>query len=85
VEVFSGAGGLSLGAKRAGIDVRMAIEKDYYAAETYKLNHPNTIMKNVDINTITKIDIEKDSTTLLFGGAPCQGFSISSFFEIPKN
>ena len=78
VEVFSGAGGLSLGAKWAGIDVRMAIEKDYYAAETYKLNHPETIIKNVDIKDIKKIDIEKDSTTLLFGGAPCQGFSTSN-------
>jgi len=78
VEVFSGAGGLSLGAKWAGVDVRMAIEKDYYAAETYKLNHPETIIKNVDIKDIKKIDIEKDSTTLLFGGAPCQGFSTSN-------
>jgi DNA (cytosine-5)-methyltransferase 1 len=78
VEVFSGAGGLSLGAKWAGIDVRMAIEKDYYAAETYKLNHPETVIQNVDIKDIKKIDIEKDSTTLLFGGAPCQGFSTSN-------
>ena len=78
VEVFSGAGGLSLGAKWAGIDVRMAIEKDYYAAETYKLNHPETITKNVDIKNIKEIDIEKNSTTLLFGGAPCQGFSTSN-------
>jgi DNA (cytosine-5)-methyltransferase 1 len=78
VEIFSGAGGLSLGAKWAGIDVRMAIEKDYYASETYKLNHPETITKNVDIKDIQEIDIEKNSTTLLFGGAPCQGFSTSN-------
>jgi len=78
VDLFSGAGGLSLGAIWAGIDVRLAIEKDYYAAETYKLNHPNTIMKNVDINKIKLISIEKDSRTLLFGGAPCQGFSTSN-------
>jgi DNA (cytosine-5)-methyltransferase 1 len=78
VDVFSGAGGLSLGAKWAGIDVRLAIEKDYYAAGTYKFNHPNTTMKNTDINTIKEIEIKKDSVTLLFGGAPCQGFSTSN-------
>ena len=78
VDLFAGAGGLSLGAKWAGIDVRMAVEKDYYAAETYKLNHLATTMKNNDISNIKEIDVEKDSTTLLFGGAPCQGFSTSN-------
>jgi len=78
VDLFAGAGGLSLGAKWAGIDVYMAVEKDYYAAETYKLNHPATTMKNNNISDIKKIDIEKKSTTLLFGGTPCQGFSTSN-------
>jgi len=78
VDLFSGAGGLSLGAKWAGIDVRMAIERDYFAAETYKQNHPETIVKNVDINTIQTIEVEKDTITLLFGGTPCQGFSTSN-------
>jgi len=78
VDLFSGAGGLSLGARWAGIDVRMAIENDYYAAETYKKNHPDTLIKNIDISAIETIDIEKNSPTLLFGGAPCQGFSTSN-------
>ena len=78
VDLFSGAGGLSLGARWAGIDVQMAIEKDYHAAETYKLNHPNTEMKNIDINEIKKIDIDRNAITLLFGGTPCQGFSTSN-------
>jgi DNA (cytosine-5)-methyltransferase 1 len=78
VDLFAGAGGLSLGASMAGIDVRLAVEKDYYAAGTYKLNHPETVMENIDINELEKIDIEKESTTLLFGGAPCQGFSTSN-------
>jgi DNA (cytosine-5)-methyltransferase 1 len=78
VDLFAGVGGLSLGASMAGIDVRLAIEKDYYAAESYKLNHPKTIMKNIDINKIEELNIEKETTTLLFGGAPCQGFSTSN-------
>lgn len=42
VDLFSGAGGLSLGAEMAGITVKYAIEIDSFAAETYKVNHPLT-------------------------------------------
>jgi DNA (cytosine-5)-methyltransferase 1 len=78
VDLFAGAGGLSLGASMAGIDVRLAVEKDFYAAKTYKQNHPNTIIKNIDINEVEKINVSKEWPTLLFGGAPCQGFSTSN-------
>jgi len=77
-DLFSGAGGLSLGARFAGVDVQLAIEKDYYAAETYKKNHPDTIMENDDINEIEKITFSKDDISILFGGTPCQGFSTSN-------
>lgn len=40
VDIFSGAGGLSLGAEMAGYDIRMAVEKDKSAAATYRCNHP---------------------------------------------
>jgi DNA (cytosine-5)-methyltransferase 1 len=78
VELFAGAGGLSLGALMAGIDVRLAIEKDPYAAATYKHNHPNTELKICDVKDIEEINVEKETTTLIFGGAPCQGFSTSN-------
>jgi DNA (cytosine-5)-methyltransferase 1 len=80
VDLFAGAGGLSLGATMAGVDVRLAIEKDKYAAETYIYNHPQTVMINADIKNIKKIDVEvkKGAVKLLFGGPPCQGFSTSN-------
>jgi DNA (cytosine-5)-methyltransferase 1 len=80
VDLFSGAGGLSLGAIMAGVDVRLAIEKDKYAAETYIYNHPRTAMINTDIRNVKKIDVKvkKGSIKLLFGGPPCQGFSTSN-------
>ncbi|GHT99720.1 cytosine-specific methyltransferase [Spirochaetia bacterium] len=80
MDLFAGAGGLSLGASMAGIDVRLAVEKDSYAAATYIHNHPQTTMINDDIKKIKKIDIELEegSTKLLFGGPPCQGFSTSN-------
>ena len=37
VDLFAGAGGLSLGAEMAGIDVRIAVENDVYAAQKYSL------------------------------------------------
>lgn len=35
IDLFAGAGGLSLGAERNGIDVLYAVEKDIYASKTY--------------------------------------------------
>jgi DNA (cytosine-5)-methyltransferase 1 len=76
MDVFSGAGGMSLGAELAGISVRYAVEKNTYAAQTYQVNHPKTTMFNLDIREFTSIpDDLKGKTTVLFGGAPCQGFS----------
>lgn len=78
VDLFSGAGGLSLGAEMAGVCVKIAVESDPYAAKTYRLNHPYTLMLNQDIRTIKKLKVETSSPTVLFGGPPCQGFSTSN-------
>ena len=39
LDIFSGAGGLSLGAEMAGIDVKYAIEINKSAAQTFRRNH----------------------------------------------
>ena len=80
MDVFAGAGGLSLGAKLAGISVQYAIEKDRYAAQTYSVNHCQTVMINSDICDFNEIptDLLNADATILFGGAPCQGFSSSN-------
>ena len=80
VDLFAGAGGMSLGAEKAGIDVRLAIEKDSFAAATYKANHPNTHVLEEDIREVKVIPVKvaKGATKVLFGGPPCQGFSISN-------
>lgn len=80
IDLFAGAGGLSLGAERNGIDVLYAIEKDVNAAKTYALNHPRTHVIHDDIKNIRSLPLNsaKDNQLILFGGPPCQGFSTSN-------
>ena len=80
IDIFSGAGGMSLGAELAGVSVKYAIENNIYAAQTYKTNHPKTTVLNIDIIDFTSIpkDLKGGGITILFGGTPCQGFSSSN-------
>ncbi|WP_333602453.1 DNA cytosine methyltransferase [Atlantibacter hermannii] len=81
IDLFAGAGGMSLGARRAGIDVQLVVEADKYAAETYLKNHvPLYPLFNGDIRNFEKINInnQEKQELVLFGGPPCQGFSTSN-------
>lgn len=79
IDIFSGAGGMSVGAAMAGVDIITAVEKDQYAAKTYALNHKNT---NVICDSIEDIadfgGLRPKGECILFGGPPCQGFSTSN-------
>lgn len=90
IELFSGPGGMGLGAKKAGVNVVMAVEKDPHAAETYLSNNKETSVVVEDIRNITDFKINRNGDQLvLFGGAPCQGFSNSNrktrTIKNPKN
>ena len=82
IDVFAGAGGLSLGATHAGIDVALAIERDEHAAAAYEANHPGTEVLTADVSGLSSDDIKRvqqcDDGTVVFGGPPCQGFSYSN-------
>jgi len=79
IELFSGAGGMGLGAKNAGINVALAIEKNIYAAQTYLYNHSATTVVVEDITDIQEFSFERKSEpVILFGGPPCQGYSNSN-------
>lgn len=76
VSLFSGAGGMDVGFEQAGIKVLFANEIDKIAAKTFEKNHPDTKLIVDDINNIYSIlEIYKD-TDIVFGGPPCQGFSV---------
>ncbi len=78
IDIFSGAGGLSLGAINAGIKIPIAIEKDNSSARTFKLNHPETEVIEKDIREIDTNELNVKSPFIIFGGPPCQGFSTSN-------
>lgn len=79
IDLFSGAGGLSLGASRAGFSVVGAVEWDSFAIETHKINFPNTIHIQKDIMALNGKDILNEikcnKIEGVIGGPPCQGFS----------
>ncbi|MYY43526.1 DNA cytosine methyltransferase [Elizabethkingia anophelis] len=78
VDIFCGAGGMSLGAQMAGIDVTLAIDYNQSAIETFKFNHPET--PNILCENIANVDFKNynDNYFVLMGGPPCQGFSVSN-------
>lgn len=81
VDLFCGAGGMSVGAVASGIEIRYAVEVDRYAADTFKVNHKKTTLLNVDIRSVKGTDfssINRIEPLVFFGGPPCQGFSTSN-------
>ncbi|NCP18642.1 MAG: DNA cytosine methyltransferase [Erythrobacter sp.] len=79
IDLFSGAGGMSLGASWAGISVPLAIDYDQHAYSSYARNHPDTITLRADITRVLELSVPYPAEELvLFGGPPCQGFSTSN-------
>jgi DNA (cytosine-5)-methyltransferase 1 len=82
IDLFCGAGGLSLGFQQAGFHVLAGIDIDKYSGETFTESHPgamffNAPIENIDASRIRKtLKIKKGALDVLIGGPPCQGFSV---------
>lgn len=74
VALFCGAGGLSLGFKRAGYDILFATDCDHDAISTYRTYAPNTSVQEGDVRDLDTATLPK-GVDILLGGPPCQGFS----------
>lgn len=77
VSLFSGAGGMDIGFEKAGVNVLVANEIMPEAAQTYKANRPNSVVINDDINNVLSSLSNYRGVDLVFGGPPCQGFSVA--------
>lgn len=82
IDIFSGVGGLSLGAEMAGINIVFAVEIDKSAAKTYRFSHKDTPVLCEDIHNIDPLKhvtlIGPDDQLIVFEGPPYQGFSTSN-------
>lgn len=77
ISLFTGAGGMDIGFEKAGIKTVFANELMKEAAETYNANHSNDVMVNDDINNvIDSLELYR-GIDFVFGGPPCQGFSVA--------
>lgn len=82
IDLFSGVGGLSLGAARAGFRVAASAELDPIASKSHSENFPNTKHIERDVGKLSGQDLLKASGVTkgklagLIGGPPCQGFSL---------
>lgn len=81
LDLFCGCGGLSLGFKMAGFDIKLAIDNWEDALVTYRKNHKGTKTLNADLLNLNpqKVELECDihDVDLIIGGPPCQGFSVA--------
>lgn len=93
VDLFAGAGGMTLGFEQAGFDVLAAVEIDPIHCATHEYNFPFWKVFCQSIETLKGLEIRQNSEIgnqeidIVFGGPPCQGFSLMGkrAFDDPRN
>ena len=79
ISLFCGAGGMDIGFEKAGVSVLWANEFNIDAVNTYRANHPTTNVVHADIKMAKNqlYNYASKGVDLVFGGPPCQGFSVA--------
>lgn len=82
IDLFAGAGGMSLGFEQAGFDVVAAVEIDPIHCAVHKFNFPDTAVIARSVVGLSGAEIRLAAgigsrpVDCVFGGPPCQGFSM---------
>lgn len=85
VDLFSGAGGFSLGFKKTGFKIKLAIDINHAATRTYSTNFPETIVIEDDIRNITGKDVEYlvgNKIDIVIGSPPCEPYTGANPFRM---
>lgn len=78
LSLFSGAGGMDVGFKNAGVNIVWSNELEQDACDTYEANHPEALLRSGDIkNYLQELYAYQGEIDIVFGGPPCQGFSVA--------
>lgn len=94
IDLFSGAGGFSLGFDKIGFKNVFSLDNESSFCKTYKKNFPNHILIEKDIIKLAREEVKKiignQKVDVIIGGPPCQGFSIAGnigrrFIDDPRN
>lgn len=82
IDLFAGAGGMSLGFEQAGFDIVAAVEYDPIHAATHHYNFPESKVYAQSVSdldgkkVLSDLGLSVGQIDLIFGGPPCQGFSL---------
>jgi DNA (cytosine-5)-methyltransferase 1 len=93
IDLFAGAGGMTLGFEQAGFDIPLGVEIDPIHCATHQFNFPFWSVICASVTDITGEEIRKlghlenQDIDVVFGGPPCQGFSMigKRNLEDPRN
>ena len=93
IDLFCGAGGLSLGFEMAGFNILAGVEIEPNFLKTYENSHKNSLGILEDISKLNLIsylnekEIDSSTIELIIGGPPCQGFSTvgNRMVDDPRN
>jgi len=82
IDLFAGAGGMTLGFEQAGFDVVAAVDIDPIHCATHEYNFPfwNVVCRDLSEigadELLREAEINGEDVDVIFGGPPCQGFSM---------